>query len=223
MLGPESNSIDWNKVMTVQGLIGQKLGMSQVYSDDGKIVPVTVIAAGPCRVVQKKTKEHDGYEAVQLSFKEVSEKKLTRAERGHFKKANVPLAKHLREFKGDLKVLEVGAVLGADQFQKGERVDVTGISKGKGFAGVIKLHHFAGGPATHGSMFHREPGSIGSSSWPSRVRKNKRLPAHMGDERVTVLGLEVVDVQKDENLLFVRGAIPGSRGGLVLIRRSNRK
>jgi len=209
--------------MTVQGLIGQKLGMSQVYSDDGKIVPVTVIAAGPCRVVQKKTKEHDGYEAVQLSFKEVSEKKLTRAERGHFKKANVPLAKHLREFKGDLKVLEVGAVLGADQFQKGERVDVTGISKGKGFAGVIKLHHFAGGPATHGSMFHREPGSIGSSSWPSRVRKNKRLPAHMGDERVTVLGLEVVDVQKDENLLFVRGAIPGSRGGLVLIRRSNRK
>jgi large subunit ribosomal protein L3 len=209
--------------MTIQGLIGQKLGMSQIFSDKGKLVPVTVIAAGPCRVVQKKTKERDGYEAVQLSFKEVPEKKLTRAERGHFKKANVPMAGHLREFKGDLNALEIGTVIGADQFQKGERVDVTGISKGKGFAGVIKLHHFAGGPATHGSMFHREPGSIGSSSYPSRVRKNKRLPAHMGDERVTIQGLEVVEVRKDENLLFVRGAIPGSRGGLVLIRRSTRK
>ena len=209
--------------MTVQGLVGQKLGMSQVYIEGGKIVPVTVIAAGPCRVVQKKTKDRDGYEAVQISFQEVSEKKLSKAERGHLKKANVPFSKHLREFKGDLKALEVGAVVSADQFQKGERVDVTGISKGKGFAGVVKLHHFAGGPETHGSMFHREPGSIGSSSGPSRVRKNKRLPAHMGAERVTVLGLEVVEVRKDENLLFVRGAVPGYRGSLVLIRKSNRK
>ena len=209
--------------MTVQGLVGQKLGMSQVYIENGKIVPVTVIAAGPCRVVQKKTKDRDGYEAVQISFQEVSEKKLSKAERGHLKKANVPFSKHLREFKGDLKALEVGAVVSAYQFQKGERVDVTGISKGKGFAGVVKLHHFAGGPETHGSMFHREPGSIGSSSGPSRVRKNKRLPAHMGAERVTVLGLEVVEVRKDENLLFVRGAVPGYRGSLVLIRKSNRK
>lgn len=209
--------------MTVQGLIGQKLGMSQVYIENGKIVPVTVIVAGPCRVVQKKMKDRDGYEAVQLSFQEITEKKLSKAERGHFKKANVPFAKYLREVKGDLKALEVGAVVGADQFQKGERVDVTGISKGKGFAGVVKLHHFAGGPETHGSMFHREPGSIGSSSGPSRVRKNKRLPAHMGAEQVTVLGLEVVEVRKDENLLFVRGAVPGYRGALLLIRKSNRK
>jgi large subunit ribosomal protein L3 len=209
--------------MTVQGLIGQKLGMSQIYGENGKIVPVTVIAAGPCRVVLKKTKERDGYEAVQLSFLEVPEKKLPKAERGHLKKANVPFAKHLREFKGDLKALEVGAVIGADQFQKGELVDVTGTSKGKGFAGVVKLHHFAGGPATHGSMFHRQPGSIGSSSWPSRVRKNKRLPAHMGNEQVTVQGLEVVDVRKDENLLFIRGAVPGFKGAIVLIKRSTRK
>ena len=209
--------------MTVQGLIGQKLGMSQIYGENGRIVPVTVIVAGSCRVVQKKTKDRDGYEAIQLSFEEIAEKKLSKAERGHLKKANVPFAKHLREFKGDLKALEVGAVVGADQFQKGEIVDVTGISKGKGFAGVVKLHHFAGGPETHGSMFHRQPGSIGSSSWPSRVRKNKRLPAHMGAEQVTVQGLEVVEVRKDENLLFVKGAVPGYRGGLVLIRRTNRK
>lgn len=209
--------------MLVQGLIGQKLGMSQIYTENGRVVPVTVIAAGPCRIAQKKTQDRDGYEAVQLSFQEIPEKKLSKAERGHLKKANVPFAKHLREVKGDLKTLEVGAVVGADQFQKGERIDVTGISKGKGFAGVVKLHHFAGGPETHGSMFHRQPGSIGSSSWPSRVRKNKRLPAHMGNKQVTVLGLEVVDVRKDENLLFIRGAVPGYRGSLVLIRRSNRK
>jgi len=209
--------------MLVQGLIGQKLGMSQVYIENGKVVPVTVIAAGPCRVVQKKMKDRDGYEAVQLSFQEVPEKKLSKAERGHLKKANVPFSRNLREVKGDLKALEVGAVVGADQFQKGERIDVTGISKGKGFAGVVKLHHFAGGPETHGSMFHRQPGSIGSSSWPSRVRKNKRLPAHMGAEQVTVIGLEVVEVRKDENLLFVKGAVPGYRGALLLIKRSNRK
>lgn len=209
--------------MSVNGLIGRKLGMSQVYVESGELVPVTVIEAGPCRVTQKKTLESDGYEAVQLSFEETAERKLNRAQRGHFKKANIPLARNLREFKGDMKVLEVGAVLTADTFQKGERVDVTGVSKGKGFAGVVKLHHFAGGPATHGSMFHRAPGSIGASSWPSRVRKNKRLPAHMGDERVTIQGLEVIEVRKDENLLFVRGAVPGSRGGLVLIRHSIKK
>lgn len=209
--------------MTVEGLIGKKLGMSQLYGDNSRLVPVTVIAAGPCRVTQKKTMAVDGYEAVQLSYQELPEKKLTAAERGHFKKVNVPFARYLREFAGDLKVLEVGTVLTADQFQAGEHVDITGLSKGKGFAGVMKLHHFAGGPATHGSMFHRQPGSIGSSSWPSRVRKGKRLPAHMGVNRVTVQNLEVVEVRKDENLLLVRGAVPGYRGSLLLIKRSHKR
>ena len=209
--------------MTVEGLIGRKLGMSQLFLENGKTVPVTVVETGPCRVVQKKTKERDGYEAVQLAFEEAPEKKLKIPVRGHFKKANVPFHRHLREFKADMGSVEVGAVLTADQFQKGEHVDVTGISKGKGFAGVMKLHHFAGGPATHGSMFHREPGSIGSSSWPSRVRKNKRLPAHMGDKQTTIQKLEVVEVRKDENLLMIRGAVPGARGSLVLIRRSKKK
>ncbi len=207
----------------IEGLIGQKLGMSQLYVEDGRLVPVTVIAAGPCRVTQRKTSESDGYESIQLSFQEVPEKRLTRPVAGHFKKAQVPPAKYLREFKGEIKTLTVGAVITADQFQKGERVDVTGISKGKGFAGVMKLHHFAGGPATHGSMFHRAPGSIGSSSWPSRVRKNKRLPAHMGSKRVTVQGLEVIQVRAEDNLLMLRGAVPGPKGSILLIQRTSRK
>jgi large subunit ribosomal protein L3 len=204
----------------LEGLIGKKLGMSQVYTNDGQIIPVTIVTAGPCRVVQKRTKETNGYEAVQLAFEEIAEKKLVKPLRGQFKKAQVPPARYLREFKGSPEGLEIGTIVTADLFKKGEHVDVTGVSKGKGFAGVVKRHHFRGGPATHGSMFHREPGSIGSSSWPSRVWKGKRLPGHMGSERVTVKSLEIVEVRRDENLLFIRGAVPGSEGTLLLIRRS---
>lgn len=207
----------------LEGLIGKKMGMTQIYTGRGERVPVTIVTAGPCRVVQKRTREAHGYEAVQLSFDEVQERKLSKPVRGHYKKAQVPPARYLREFKGDPEEYEVGTIVTADLFQKGEHIDVTGISKGKGFAGSIKRHHFAGGPATHGSMFHRAPGSIGSSSWPSRVWKGKRLPGHMGSEQVTVQGLEIVEVRREDNLLFIRGAVPGSAGTLLLLRRSKKR
>lgn len=206
----------------VEGIIGEKIGMTQIYLSNGEVAPVTVVEAGPCKVVQKKTGASDGYSAVQLSFREVNEKRVNRPISGHFKKAGINLFRYIREMKGDVDSIKIGDEINIDIFKVGERVDVTGISKGKGFAGVIKRHHFAGGPATHGSMFHRAPGSIGSSSWPSRVRKNKRLPGHMGAERVTVQGLEIVDIKKDNNLLFIRGAVPGSPGGLLIIRRSKK-
>ena len=206
----------------VNGLLGEKIGMSQIYDAKGKLIPVTVVEAGPCRVVQKKTTQLDSYEAVQLAFREVPEKKVSKPLLGHFKKKQLPPAKFCREFKADLAKVELGQVITAEIFKIGDRVDVSGISKGKGFAGVMKRHHFAGGPATHGSMFHREPGSIGSSSWPSRVRKNKRLPGRMGSERVTVQNLEVVEVREKENLIFIRGALPGSPGAILEIRRSTR-
>jgi large subunit ribosomal protein L3 len=208
----------------LEGMIGKKLGMTQVYTDQGRLVPVTIITAGPCRVVQKRTQEINGYEAIQLSFEEVSEKKRNKALKGHFNKWQVPPARYLREFKGDPGEHEIGTLIAADLFKKGEYVDVTGTSKGKGFAGVIKRHHFSGGPATHGSMFHREPGSIGSgSAYPSRVRKGKRLPGQMGSEQVTVQSLEVVEVKRDEGLLYVHGAVPGTVGSLLMIRRSKKK
>ena len=201
------------------GLLGKKLGMTQVYDAEGRLIPVTIIEAGPCRVAQVRTPERDGYTAVQLAFDEVPERKLSKAERGHLKALQVPPSRTLREFRktGDV---EVGQVVKVDLFQKGERVDVQGVSKGKGFQGVIKRHHYSGGPATHGSMFHRAPGSIGSSSYPSRVWKNKALPGQMGSERVTVRKLMVVEVRPDENLMFVSGAVPGADGGKIVIRRS---
>ncbi|MEW6542074.1 MAG: 50S ribosomal protein L3 [Nitrospirota bacterium] len=203
------------------GLLGKKLGMTQVYDDAGRLIPVTVIEAGPCRVSQVRTKERDGYEAVQLAFQEVQERKLPKAEVGHLKANQIPPSRHLHEFKktGDL---QVGQVLKADVFKKGDWVDVEGISKGKGFQGVVKRHHYAGGPESHGSMFHRAPGSIGSSSFPSRVWKNKTLPGHMGAERVTVQRLKVVEARPDENLLFVSGAVPGANGGVLVVRKSKK-
>lgn len=206
----------------IEGIIGEKLGMTQIYLPNGEVAPITVVEAGPCKVVQKKTEANDGYSAVQLSFKEINEKRAKKPINGHFKKAGTAPCRHLREFEGDIDTLNVGNEVNVDIFKIGEKVDVTGVSKGKGFAGVIKRHHFAGGPATHGSMFHRAPGSIGSSSWPSRVRKNKRLPGHMGAERITVQGLEIVDIKKDNNLLFIKGAVPGSPGGLLIIKRSKK-
>ena len=202
------------------GLLGKKLGMTQIF-DESQLIPVTVIEAGPCRVVMLKTRERDGYEAVQLSFDEVKDRKLSKAELGHLKKHDAPASRVLREFKkvGDLTV---GQSVKVDIFKKGDWVDVTGVSKGKGFQGVVKRHHYAGGPESHGSMFHRAPGSIGASSFPSRVWKGKTLPGHMGAERVTVQRLKVIESRPDENLLFVKGAVPGAANGLVVVRKSKK-
>jgi large subunit ribosomal protein L3 len=203
------------------GLLGKKLGMTQIYDNEGRLVPVTVIEAGPCRVSLLRTEGADGYEAVQIGFDEVPERKLNRPELGHFKKFRLPAFRALREFKktGDV---QVGQILKADVFQKGDWVDVEGTSKGKGFQGVVKRHHYKGGPETHGSMFHRAPGSIGSSAYPSRVWKNKALPGHMGNERVTVQRLKVMDVRPEENLLFISGAVPGANGGMIVVRKSKK-
>lgn len=202
------------------GLLGKKLGMTQIY-DESVLEPVTVIEAGPCRVVAIKTKERDGYEAVQLSFGEVKDRKLSSGELGHLKKHQAPASRWLREFPkvGDVTV---GETVKVDMFKKGDWVDVVGVSKGKGFQGVMKRHNYSGGPESHGSMFHRAPGSIGASSYPSRVWKNKALPGHMGDERVTVQRLKVIDARPDENLLFVRGAVPGGENGLLIVRKSKK-
>lgn len=203
------------------GLIGRKLGMTQIYGDGNTLIPVTVIEAGPCRVVQVKTADRDGYEAVQLSFGDVKADRLSKAERGHFKASQGAPQRHLREFK-KMGEVSLGQVVKADVFKPGEFVDVIGVSKGKGFQGVVKRHHYGGGPETHGSMFHRHPGSIGSSSFPSRVWKNKALPGHLGSDRVTAQRLKVVEARPDENLLFVRGSIPGSENGIVVVRKSKK-
>jgi large subunit ribosomal protein L3 len=202
------------------GLLGKKLGMTQVF-DETRLTPVTVIEAGPCRVVTIKTRERDGYEAVQLSYGEVKERKLSKAELGHLKKQQAPASLVLREFEkvGDVTV---GDSVTVGMFKKGDWVDVVGVSKGKGFQGVVRRHNYAGGPESHGSMFHRHPGSMGASSYPSRVWKGKTLPGHMGAERVTVQRLKVVDSRPEENLLFVRGAIPGATNGLIVVRKSKK-
>ncbi len=200
------------------GLIGKKIGMSQIFSG-GEVIPVTVIQAGPCKVVQKKTVEQDGYEAMQLSFEEEKkQKRVTKAMAGHFKKANVAAHRFLREFRAG--GFEQGQDVTVDIFKAGEFVAISGVSKGKGFAGVMKRHKFSGGPGTHGSMFNRAPGSIGASAYPSRVLPGKKLPGHMGDVTVTVKNLKVVDVRPEQNLLLVRGAVPGAENGLVLIYKS---
>ncbi len=203
------------------GLLGKKIGMTQIYDSVGRLLPVTVIEAGPCRVSQVKTRELDGYDAVQLAFGEVPERKLNKPALGHLKSKQVPASRWLREFKRVGEV-QVGQVIKADLFQQGEWVDVRGVSKGKGFQGVIKRHHYGGGPASHGSMFHRAPGSIGQSSFPSRVWKNKALPGQMGNRPVTVQRLKVVEARPDENLLFVRGAVPGANNGLVVVTKSKK-
>jgi len=197
--------------------MGRKLGMTQVFSEDGNAVPVTVIEAGPCYVTQIKTAETDGYEAVQLGFGEA--KRLNAPERGHLK--GVPPLRHLREFKAeDIAELEVGQKIDVGLFEPGERVDVIGTSKGKGFAGVVKRHHFKGGPKTHGQSDRwRAPGSSGSTTTPGRVLKGTRRAGRMGGERVTVRNLEVVRVEPERNLLLLRGAVPGARTGLLLIRK----
>jgi large subunit ribosomal protein L3 len=197
------------------GIIGKKIGMSQLFNG-GEMIPVTVIQAGPCKVVQKKTVEKDGYEALQLAFQEEKKKeRVTKPLAGHFQKANVAPHRFLREFRA--AGFEQGQDVTVEIFKKGDFISVTGVTKGKGFAGVMKRHNFAGGPGSHGSMFNREPGSIGASAYPSRVWPGKKLPGHMGAATVTVKNLKVVDVRPDQNLLFVRGAVPGGDNALVLI------
>jgi len=207
----------------VEGLIGKKIGMSQQFDDAGNVVPVTVIQAGPCTVIQKKTAEKDGYAAVQLGFVEArGVRKPGKPQVGHFKKAGVPVVKKLQEVGcSDPAAVKEGDQVLVDIFEIGETVHVVGTSKGKGFAGVVKRHHFAGGDAAHGSMFHRAPGSIGASSYPSRVVKGMRMGGHMGHERVTVRGLKVVATDRDKNLLVVKGAVPGAKGGYVLITKGS--
>ena len=202
------------------GLLGRKLGMTQVFDpEDGHVERVTVIEAGPCFVTAIRRAERDGYDAVQVGFGEVREKKLTKPELGHLKKAGVGPLKHLREFRGDPGELEVGAEVKVDSlFEKGQTVKVSGVSKGKGFQGTIKRHNFHRGPVSHGSHNIRAPGSIGASADPSRVFKGIRGPGQMGAGRVTQRGLEVVDVRPDDNLLFVRGSVPGPNGSVVEIR-----
>ena len=204
----------------VSGLIGKKLGMTQIYDEHRRLHPVTVIEVGPCRVTAVKTKDRHGYDAVQLGFSEVQDRKLTKAQVGHLRASGQEkLFRHLREFRC-VPACQVGDAVTADLFEKGEMVHVQGTSKGKGFQGVMKRHNFGGGPASHGSMFHRAPGSIGCSSYPSRVLKNKALPGQMGNKRVTVKGLTVADTRPEENLVLIRGAVPGPVGALVLIRKA---
>jgi large subunit ribosomal protein L3 len=197
------------------GIIGKKLGMSQIF-DGRDLVPVTVIQAGPCKVVQKKTVERDGYEALQLAFEEERKQaRVTKAMAGHFKKTETAPHRHLREVK--MAGYEQGQDVKVDIFKKGDVVKVTGVSKGKGFAGVMKRHRFRGGPDSHGSMFNRRPGSIGASAYPSRVLPGKKLPGHLGDVTVSVKNIKVVEVRPEQNLLLIRGAVPGGENALVLI------
>jgi large subunit ribosomal protein L3 len=204
-----------------KGLIGKKLGMTQVFWDDGSVIPVTAIEAGPCVVIQKKAGDVDGYDAIQLGFDRVKEKAVNKPLKGHFKKADKGSFRILREFRLEsTDDYEVGSELKADIFQVGDYIDVVGTTRGRGFAGVVKRHGFKGGKATHGSMFHRAPGSIGSSAWPSRVFKGKRLQGHMGNRRQTVQNLMVVGIRPEQNLILVKGSVPSSKNGIVLIKDS---
>lgn len=205
-----------------KGIIGKKLGMTQIFMEDGSVVPVTVIEAGPCTVAQKKTVENDGYDAVQLAFGDVKEKHLTKAEIGHFKKAGVEPRKHLKEFRlENAAEMNVGDVVSAETFAAGDKVDITGITKGHGYSGAVKRwgHHIL--RMTHGTgPIHRQVGSMGANSSPSRVFKNKKMAGQYGNEKVTVLNLAVVKIDAEKNIIAVKGAVPGAKGGIVFIRDS---
>ena len=204
-----------------KALIGKKVGMTQIFDEKGVVIPVTAIEAGPCTVVQLKTEETDGYNAVQLGFGEIKEKKLTKPAKGHFAKVNLTAKKHLREFRLDsLEGLKVGDELKADVFAAGEKIDVQGTTKGKGFQGVIKRHGQHRGPMGHGSMYHRRPGSMGATSTPGRVFKGKKLPGHMGVQTVTIQNLDVVKVDLDKNVILVKGSVPGPKGAILKIKSS---
>ncbi|RDY22709.1 50S ribosomal protein L3 [Romboutsia maritimum] len=204
----------------MKGILGKKIGMTQIFTEEGIVVPVTVVEAGPIVVTQIKTVEKDGYNAIQIGFGDAKEKSLNKPQKGHLAAANV-LKKHLKEFRVDsVEGYTVGQEIKADIFETGEAIDVTGISKGKGFQGPIKRHGQSRGPESHGSRYHRRPGSMGACSFPGRVFKNKKLAGHMGSVKVTVQNLEVVKVDTDKNLILVKGAIPGAKGSVVTIKEA---
>ena len=204
-----------------KALIGRKVGMTQIFDEEGKVIPVTAIEVGPCTVTQIKTVEQDGYTAVQLGFGEVKERKLNKPELGHLSKNKLAPKKYLREFRLDsVEGMNVGDELKADVFSVGDRVDIQGTSKGKGFQGVIKRHGQSRGPMGHGSMYHRRPGSMGPTSTPGRVFPGKNLPGHMGVETVTIQNLEVVKVDLDKNVILVKGSVPGTKGAILKVKSS---
>ena len=201
--------------------MGKKVGMTQIFNEHGKVIPVTVIEAGPCVVLQKKTVESDGYEAIQVGFGDIRERLVNKPKTGIFKKAGVNVKRYIREFRlEDVSAYEVGTEIKADIFAVGDKVDVSGISKGKGFQGTIKRWNAHRGPMSHGSKFHRAVGSMGASSDPSRTFKNKRMPGHMGAVKTTVLNLEVVKVMPEKNVILIKGGVPGPNKGMVIIRNS---
>ncbi len=202
-------------------LIGKKVGMTQIFDETGKVIPVTVIEAGPCLVAQVKSVETDGYNAIQLGYGDVKESKLNKPEKGHFAKAKLDFKKHLREFRMDsVDGVNVGDEIKVDTFVVGDRIDVQGTSKGKGFQGVIKRHGQSRGPMGHGSMYHRRPGSMGPTSTPGRVFKGKKLPGHMGRVTVTIQNLDVVKVDLDKNAILVKGSVPGAKGAILKLKTS---
>jgi large subunit ribosomal protein L3 len=203
-------------------ILGKKIGMTQVFNESGLSIPVTVIEAGPCTVIQKKTVDSDGYNAIKVGFVDITEKKLNKPEKGQFSKLKLAPKKFLREFRlEDGVTFEVGHDIKIEEmFQAGERVDVSGISKGKGFQGTIKRYGQKGGPESHGSMYHRRPGSMGSNTTPARVFKGKKLPGHMGVDKITIQNLDVVRVENERNLLLVKGAVPGPKGALLVIKNT---
>ena len=204
-----------------KAILGTKIGMTQIFDEMGKVIPVTVILAGPCTVVQKKTVETDGYEAIQVGYGEIKDKKVNKPLKGHFAKADTANKKYLRELRlEDISAYEVGSEIKADIFEAGEKIDVTGISKGKGFAGPMKRWGLHRGPMTHGSGYHRGSGSMGACSAPGRVMKGKKMAGHLGAERVTVQNLDVVKVDAENNIIAVKGAVPGPKGGIVVLKNS---
>jgi len=204
-----------------KAIIGRKIGMTQIFDESGKVIPVSVVLAGPCVVVQKKTVDKEGYSAIQVGYEDVREKLVNKPVKGQFAKANIPLKRFLKELRiENADTYNVGDVLKADVFASGDHVDVSGVSKGKGFQGVIKRYHASRGPTTHGSKFHRAVGSMGASSFPARTFKNKHLPGHMGNANVTVQNIEVVKIDVEKNLILIRGGIPGPRKGLVMIKET---
>ncbi|ABK61270.1 MULTISPECIES: 50S ribosomal protein L3 [Clostridium] len=202
-----------------KAIIGRKIGMTQIFDENGKVIPVTVVEAGPCAVLQKKTEEKDGYNAIQVGFEDIREKLANKPKKGHFAKAGVSLKRIVREFRlENIDEYEVGTEIKADVFAAGDKVDVTGVSKGKGFQGTIKRWNFHRGPMAHGSKYHRAVGSMGAASDPSRTFKNKKMPGHMGNKKSTILNIEVVKVMADKNVLLIKGGIPGPNKGYVVIK-----
>ncbi|HHT50273.1 MAG TPA: 50S ribosomal protein L3 [Eubacteriaceae bacterium] len=205
-----------------KAILGKKIGMTQVFTEEGHLIPVTIVEAGPCTIVQVKNTEKDGYNAVQLGFGDVKERRVNKPTKGHFDKANVPYKRYLKEFRLEGSNYEVGQEIKADIFTPGEKVDISGISKGKGFAGVIKRWNQARGPMSHGSKFHRRPGAMAMSATPARVLKGKKLPGQMGHKLVTVQNLEIVKVDAENNLLLIKGAVPGPKNTLLSIKETTK-